>query len=113
MPLTAIPMRVTAMIPIITPRPVRKERVRFARSASPAILALSANSIQARIAQKWLSIFELCGLWRQNTPYLPEHFAAPREKGFVPILFIIGSAQLDQKSHWSLRRAGVAGTLQP
>ncbi|HTD14560.1 MAG TPA: hypothetical protein VK673_05245, partial [Chthoniobacterales bacterium] len=74
-------------------RPVKNERVRFARSCSPAILALSANSIQARIAQKWTSIFELCGLWRQNVRLTPEYFAALREKSFVPILFIYYSAQ--------------------
>jgi hypothetical protein len=44
MPLMAVPIRVTATIPMITPSAVRIERIVFARICAKAIRNDSANS---------------------------------------------------------------------
>ena len=47
-PLIAVPMSVTATMPMITPSAVRKERVRLAAICAYAILQLSTNSKRRR-----------------------------------------------------------------
>ena len=44
MPSMAVPMSVTATMPMMTPSAVKKERVRFARICASAILQDSKNS---------------------------------------------------------------------
>jgi hypothetical protein len=48
MPLTAVPIKVTAMIPMITPSAVRAERVMFDRICATAMRQLSVSSQKNR-----------------------------------------------------------------